>query len=456
MLTSLTAITPIDGRYATKTRPLSEIFSEYGLIYYRTLVEVRFVQLLSETSEITECPKLSDEDNAYLEKLLANFDEQQAQQVKDIEKETNHDVKAVEYYLKKQFQQSETLQAVSEFIHFGLTSEDVNNLAYALMLQKASQSVMLPKLYSIIDKVQQMAHSYIDVAMMARTHGQPASPPTLGKELTNVLARLTRVKSQLESQQYLGKCNGAVGNYHALATAYPTLDWPHISKHFITEKLGLTFNPYTTQIEPHDWIAELSHAFVRMNTILIDFSRDVWSYISLGYFSQRTLAHEVGSSTMPHKVNPIDFENAEGNLGIANALFEFFAQKLPISRFQRDLTDSTVLRNIGVAFGHSLIAFESLLKGLSKVDCNPNTIQQDLQHEWALLAEPIQTVMRKHGIENPYEKLKALTRGQIIDQSTIHSFIETLELPMEVKKELLSLTPENYIGLAQRLTKEFS
>ncbi len=453
MKTQLTAISPIDGRYFSKTRPLSKLMSEYGLIYHRVLVEIRFLQALSMSPEIKECPLLSNSDNELLETLLNDFSETDGEAIKLIERTTNHDVKAVEYYLKEKFKQSESLNALSEFLHFGLTSEDVNNLAYALMIKKTQQEVMLPHHHDVIDALSEMAKTNINVAMLSRTHGQPASPTTLGKEIANVVARLKRIQTQLDNQVYLGKCNGAVGNFNALDFAYPNVNWHELTQNFIEKTLGLTLNAYTTQIEPHDWIAEICHSMERFNTVLIDFSRDVWSYISLGYFKQRTVSSEVGSSTMPHKVNPIDFENAEGNLGLSNALFHFFASKLPISRFQRDLTDSTVLRNLGTAFSHGLIAIRSLLKGLSKLEVNEAFIREDLNQHWALLAEPIQTVMRRYGLENPYEQLKALTRGQSINQALIHTFIDSLALPVDEIKRLKALRPDTYLGYAKQLTK---
>lgn len=454
MKTQITAISPIDGRYFTKTRPLSKIMSEYGLIYFRVLVEVRFLQTLANEKTITECPALSDSDNALLESLLANFNEEDALHVKHIESTTNHDVKAVEYFLKEKFNESASLKTLSEFLHFGLTSEDVNNLAYALMIKKTHNEIIMPKLNDLIDTLSEMAKEHINVVMLSRTHGQAASPSTMGKELSNVIDRLNKSKQQLQQQTFLGKCNGAVGNFNALDFAYPDINWQQLTKQFIEQTLGLTLNAYTTQIEPHDWIAELCHSMQRTNTILIDFSRDVWSYISLGYFTQRTIKNEVGSSTMPHKVNPIDFENAEGNLGLSNALFQFFANKLPISRFQRDLTDSTVLRNIGTAFSHHLIAISALLKGLSKLQINQSLMAQELDEQWALLAEPIQTLMRRYGLENPYEQLKALTRGKVIDKDAIHQFIDTLkELPENEQLRLKQLTPSSYLGYAKELTK---
>lgn len=455
-MSTLTAISPLDGRYFQKTKAFSKIFSEYGLIYYRTFVEVRFLQQLCDNSTIKECPVLSDEENQFLESILLNFDETQAQRVKDIEKTTNHDVKAIEYYLKETISQNDGLNKASEFIHFGLTSEDINNLAYALMIKEATTVILSPKLNDITDSLGHLAKNNIDLPMMSRTHGQAASPTTLGKELANVIARLQRVKQTITAQEFLAKCNGAVGNYNALAFAYPDVDWQAFSRTFIEDTLKLKLNPYTTQIEPHDWIAELCHKVESVNTILIDFCRDAWSYISIGYFKQKVVQNEVGSSTMPHKVNPIDFENAEGNLGIANALLSFFAAKLPISRYQRDLTDSTVLRNLGVAFSHSLLAYESLLKGLTKLDVNQAQIQSELDSQWALLAEPIQTVMRRYGIEKPYEQLKALTRGQEIDQTSLHTFIETLNIPANEKARLKTLTPSTYLGLASKMAREIN
>ncbi len=446
-LDSLTAISPIDGRYAAKTASLRPVFSEYGLIYHRLLVEVRWLQTLSKTSEIGEVAEFSEPAHALLDSIVENFDPAQAQRIKEIERTTNHDVKAVEYYLKEQVVECDELNAVSEFIHFACTSEDINNLSHALMLKSGRDQILLPLANEVVELVSQLAHQYAAVPMMSRTHGQPASPTTLGKELANVVYRLRRQLAQIESIEMLAKMNGAVGNYNAHLSAYPECDWPTISRRFI-ESMGLYWNPYTTQIEPHDYIAELFDAIVRFNTIVIDFSRDTWSYISIGYFTQKTITGEVGSSTMPHKVNPIDFENAEGNLGIANALLAHLAQKLPISRWQRDLTDSTVLRNLGTGFGHVLIALDSLKRGIGKLEVNAATIAADLEQNWEILAEPIQTVMRRYGIEQPYEKLKALTRGQKIDAEAVRKFVEALDIPESAKRELIDLTPAGYIGNA--------
>ena len=446
-LDSLTAISPIDGRYAAKTASLRSIFSEYGLIYNRLTVEVRWLQSLSLNPDIGEVAEFSDEANALLDSIVENFDPAQAQRVKEIERTTNHDVKAVEYYLKEQVADNTELNAVSEFIHFACTSEDINNLSHALMLKAGRDQVLLPVANEVLEMINNLAHQYAAIPMMSRTHGQPASPTTLGKEFANVVHRMRRQLKQIEAVEMLGKFNGAVGNYNAHLSAYPDSDWPAISQQFI-ESMGLTWNPYTTQIEPHDYIAELFDALARLNTIMIDFSRDCWSYISIGYFKQRTVAGEVGSSTMPHKVNPIDFENAEGNLGIANAVLTHLAQKLPVSRWQRDLTDSTVLRNLGTGIGHVLIALDSLKRGIGKLEVNVDAIAADLEHNWEVLAEPIQTVMRRYGVEQPYEKLKALTRGQKIDAQAVREFVEALEIPAAAKQELIKLTPASYIGNA--------
>jgi adenylosuccinate lyase len=446
-LDPLTAISPIDGRYAAKTEPLRAIFSEYGLIHQRVTVEVRWLQTLSQNPGIAEVPEFSAAANAVLNGIVASFDPEQARRVKAIEKTTNHDVKAVEYFLKEQVVGNAELNAVSEFIHFACTSEDINNLSHALMLKTARDEVLLPRVNEILASITALAHAEAATPMMSRTHGQPASPTTLGKEFANVAYRLQRQLRQLEAIEMLGKMNGAVGNYNAHFSAYPDCDWPAIARQFV-ESLGLDWNPYTTQIEPHDYIAELFDAQLRLNTILIDFSRDIWSYISIGYFKQSTVAGEVGSSTMPHKVNPIDFENAEGNLGIANAILTHLAQKLPISRWQRDLTDSTVLRNLGTGFGHVLIALDSLERGIGKLEVNAAAMAADLDKNWEVLAEPIQTVMRRYGIEQPYEKLKALTRGQKIDATVIREFVETLDLPEAARRELIALTPAGYIGNA--------
>ena len=446
-LEPLTAISPIDGRYAAKTEPLRAIFSEYGLIRHRLGVEVRWLQALSQYSEIAEIPAFSAAANRALDDIVTRFDPAQAGRIKEIEKTTNHDVKAVEYFLKEQVAGNPELNAVSEFIHFACTSEDINNLSHALMLKAAREQVLLPRVNEIIELITTLAHTQAETPMMSRTHGQPASPTTLGKEFANVAHRLQRQLKQIEAIELMGKMNGAVGNYNAHMSAYPDCDWPAIAQQFV-ESMGLVWNPYTTQIEPHDYIAELFDAQLRLNTILIDFSRDIWSYISIGYFKQKTVDGEVGSSTMPHKVNPIDFENAEGNLGIANAILTHLARKLPISRWQRDLTDSTVLRNLGTGFGHVLIALDSLKRGIGKLEVNAAAMAADLDNNWEVLAEPIQTVMRRYGIDQPYEKLKALTRGQKIDAVAIREFVETLDLPDAARRELIALTPASYIGNA--------
>ena len=446
-LSALTALSPTDGRYASKTAALRPWFSEYGLIYHRVLVEIRWLQMLAAHPQISEVPAFSAATNTFLESILSNFSETDALRVKAIERTTNHDVKAVEYYLKEKIAGQAELEAVSEFIHFACTSEDINNLSYALMLKGGMENVIHPELATTIAAIRQLAHAYADIPLLSRTHGQPASPSTLGKEMANVVARLERQQRHILAAQYLGKINGAVGNYNAHISAYPDIDWETTAEQFITS-LGLTWNPYTTQIEPHDYIAETFDAVARANTILIDFCRDVWSYISLGYFKQKVIAGEVGSSTMPHKVNPIDFENAEGNFGIANALMTHLAQKLPISRWQRDLTDSTVLRTLGVGLGHTLIAYQSALKGISKLEVNTTAIAADLDANWEVLAEPIQTVMRRYGIEQPYEKLKALTRGQRITPEGLREFVNTLDMPQEAKDVLIAMTPATYIGNA--------
>ena len=446
-LSSLTALSPIDGRYASKTEALRPIFSEYGLIRHRVVVEVRWLQALAAHEDIKEVPLLSTHAERVLNDIIDKFSEQDAQRVKNIESTTNHDVKAVEYFLKEKITGNKELEAISEFIHFACTSEDINNLAYALMLREARNQSLLPLLDEVIDVISELARKNAEIPMLARTHGQTASPTTIGKEMANVAARLRRQREQFSAIPVLGKINGAVGNYNAHMVAYPDIDWPVLSSQFISG-LGLEVNPYTTQIEPHDYMAELFDALSRFNTVLIDFSRDVWGYISLGYFRQKTVAGEVGSSTMPHKVNPIDFENAEGNLGIANALFSHFGAKLPISRWQRDLSDSTVLRNTGVAVAHCIIAYESCLKGIGKLQVNEQRTAEDLDNSWEVLAEALQTVMRRHGIEKPYEKLKDLTRDQQVNQATLQTFINTLELPDNVKQELANLTPASYTGNA--------
>lgn len=446
-LSSISALSPVDGRYGSKTASLRPYFSEFGLIYNRVLVEVRWLQQLASHPQIEEVSPLSDAANALLEDLIANFDESQAQRVKDIESVTNHDVKAVEYYIKEQLKGNAELHTINEYVHFACTSEDINNLSHGLMLKTGLDAVILPEMRQVLSQIKGLAHTYKSQPMLSRTHGQTASPSTMGKEMANVAARLERQLTQISKVQFLGKINGAVGNYNAHLSAYPEIDWQQNAQAFV-EKLGLTFNPYTTQIEPHDYIAELFDAIARFNTILLDFDRDVWGYISLGFFKQKTIAGEIGSSTMPHKVNPIDFENSEGNIGIANALLNHLAAKLPVSRWQRDLTDSTVLRNLGVGLAHSLIAYQATLKGISKLELNAPRLDADLDNAWEVLAEPIQTVMRRYAIEEPYEKLKALTRGKTIDAQIMADFIDTLELPQAVKDELKTLTPANYIGNA--------
>lgn len=450
---TLTAISPIDGRYASKTDSLRPIFSEFGLIKYRVTVEVRWLQMLSNHADIAEVPAFDKDANTLLENIIKQFSEADAARVKEIERTTNHDVKAVEYFLKEKVAGNTQLDAVSEFIHFACTSEDINNLSYGLMLKEARAEVLLPYMDKVIDAIKALAHEYACVPMLSRTHGQPASPTTVGKEMANVAHRLQRQREQTASVELTGKINGAVGNFNAHLSAYPNTDWSTTSQKFI-ESLGLVFNPYTIQIEPHDCIAELFDAMARFNTIVIDFARDVWGYISLGFFKQKTVAGEIGSSTMPHKVNPIDFENTEGNLGLANAIYGHLAIKLPISRWQRDLTDSTVLRNLGVGAGHSVIAYEALLKGISKLEINETALLADLDNNWEVLAEPIQTVMRRYGIEKPYEKLKELTRGQRVDHAGMQAFINGLDLPQEAKDELLKMTPANYIGNAVEMAKK--
>ena len=446
-LSSLTAISSVDGRYASKTKALRPICSEYGLIHRRTIVEVRWFQALCAHPGIPELPALSEASSAYLDELLASFDEKSASRVKEIESVTNHDVKAVEYFLKEKFSRVPELAAHSEFLHFACTSEDINNLAYALIMKDAHREVMSVNMAKVDAALAALAEANLDRPMLSRTHGQTASPTTLGKEVANVLHRLRRQTAIMERQQCLGKINGAVGNFNAHISAYPDLDWPLFAKDFV-ESLGLVWNPYTTQIEPHDWMAELFQSLARYHTILIDLCRDTWAYISIGYFKQKTVEGEVGSSTMPHKVNPIDFENAEGNLGVANAILDHLAHKLPRSRWQRDLTDSTVLRATGTAYGHSLVALASLLKGLSKLEVNAARLQADLDASWEVLAEPIQTVMRRYGIDNPYEQLKALTRGKNITAADLEVFVDGLDMPEEAKATLRALTPANYTGNA--------
>jgi len=449
---ALTAISPIDGRYADKVEALRPIFSEYGLIRFRVLVEVRWLQALAAHPLIPEVAPFSDVANQLLNNIVDDFSSVDAERVKVIEKTTNHDVKAVEYLLKEKIAGCAELEQVSEFIHFACTSEDINNLSYALMLQ-AGREVILAQQNDCIAALKKLALETAEQPMLSRTHGQSATPTTVGKEFANVVARLSRQTQQLEAVALLGKINGAVGNYNAHAVAYPDVDWAEFAECFV-ESLGLQWNPYTIQIEPHDYIAEYFHALSRFNTILLDFDRDIWGYISLGYFKQKTIAGEVGSSTMPHKVNPIDFENSEGNLGIANAVFGFLAEKLPVSRWQRDLTDSTVLRNIGVGIAHTSIAIQASLKGISKLQINVEAIDADLNANWEVLAEPIQTVMRRYGVEKPYEKLKELTRGQRITPDQLWIFIEKLDIPEEAKVALLALTPRNYTGYAEKLAKD--
>jgi adenylosuccinate lyase len=446
-LTPLTAVSPVDGRYGRSSENLRPIFSEFGLIRHRVLVEVRWLQALAAHADISEVPALSEHADKLLDAIVDKFSEDDAQRVKNIERTTNHDVKAVEYFLKEKIAGNTELEAISEFIHFACTSEDINNLAYALMLREARGQVLLPQMDEIIQSITTLAHHTAEMPMLSRTHGQPASPTTLGKEMANVVYRLRRQREQAVKIEMLGKINGAVGNYNAHLAAYPEIDWPAFARHFVAD-LGLDWNPYTIQIEPHDYIAELFDAIARFNVILTDFARDVWAYISLGYFKQRTVAGEVGSSTMPHKVNPIDFENAEGNFGIANAIFDHLAVKLPVSRWQRDLSDSTVLRNLGVGVAHSVIGYTSLLRGIAKLEAHPDRLQQDLDATWEVLAEAVQTVMRRYGVEQPYEKLKALTRGKGISAESLQDFIDSLDIPQQAKQELSGLTPESYIGNA--------
>lgn len=452
-LSATTALTPLDGRYGGKTAELRPIFSEFGLIKYRCLVEVRWLQALAQEPNIAEVPAFSDSAVAALEDIIQNFSVADAEVVKSIEATTNHDVKAVEYFLKQRCESVPELHKVSEFLHFACTSEDINNLSYALMLLDARDQVVVPTFKTVIDAISQLASDYAEIPMLARTHGQPASPTTLGKEMRNVVARLEGQLRRIEQVDVLGKINGATGNYNAHTVAYPEVDWEQFSNRFVVS-LGLTWNPLTTQIEPHDYMAEMFHAVMRFNTILLDFDRDIWSYISIGYFKQKVVAGEVGSSTMPHKVNPIDFENSEGNLGLANAVFDHLANKLPISRWQRDLTDSTVLRNIGVGFGYTVLACSATLKGIGKLAVNEAALRADLEQNWAVLGEAIQTVMRRYDIPEPYEKLKALTRGKDgIDQAALVEFIAKLDVPQSVKDELSKLTPASYIGLAAKLAR---
>lgn len=451
-LSALTAISPIDGRYGSKTIALRNTFSEFGLIKYRVEVEVRWLQRLAAHPGIVEVPTFSDEANQLLDTLVSDFSEADALAIKKIEATTNHDVKAVEYFLKSAVADNDELNAISEFIHFACTSEDINNLSHALML-KAGKTVVELEMTAIVNRLAELAHSYAEIPMLSRTHGQTASPSTMGKEFANVVARLRRQLDQLNSVPLLGKINGAVGNYNAHLSAYPEIDWQENAKTFV-ESLGISWNGYTTQIEPHDYIAELFDCVARFNTILIDLDRDIWGYISMGFFKQKVVAGEVGSSTMPHKVNPIDFENSEGNLGLANAVLGHLAAKLPVSRWQRDLTDSTVLRNMGVGFGYSLIAYQSTMKGLNKLEINPQRLVDDLDNSWEVLAEPIQTVMRRYNIPEPYEKLKELTRGQAINRETLDVFISTLDIPEQAKNSLRQLSPASYIGNAIEQAKD--
>ncbi len=450
---ALLALSPLDGRYAGKAEALRPIFSEYGLIKARVTVEVEWLMALAEEPGLVELPRFSYPASQRLREVASAFSLADAGRVKDIERTTNHDVKAVEYFIKERLKHDAELGPALEFVHFACTSEDINNLSYSLMLKQARESVLIPALYGLTGKLRTLAHEHAALPMLSRTHGQTASPTTVGKEFANVLARLERQRKQLAQVEMLGKINGAVGNYNAHVVAYPELDWPAFAQRFV-ESLGLSFNPYTTQIEPHDGIAELCDAQRRVNTLLIDLCRDVWGYISLGYFKQSVKDGEVGSSTMPHKVNPIDFENAEGNFGLANALLAHFAEKLPISRWQRDLTDSTVLRALGTAFGHTLIAIDALMRGLAKLKANPERLGADLDGAWEVLAEPVQTVMRRYGLPNPYEQLKTLTRGQGITEAAMREFIAGLELPADAKARLLELTPAGYIGLAESLARE--
>ena len=446
-LSQLTAISPVDGRYGSKTADLRPIFSEYGLIRHRVLVEVRWLQHLAAENAIAEVPEFSADTQKLLNDIVDNFSEQDALRVKEIESTTNHDVKAVEYLLKEKIAGNNELEAVTEFIHFACTSEDINNLSHALMLREAKDNVMLPLTDKLTTALTDLAKELATQPMLAHTHGQPASPTTVGKEIANVVYRLRRQIEQIKAVPLLGKLNGAVGNYNAHLSAYPELNWAEISKNFI-ESLGLEQNPYTIQIEPHDYMAEMFDAFSRFNNIVMDFDRDIWTYISMGFFKQKTIAGEVGSSTMPHKVNPIDFENSEGNIGIANAIFSHLSAKLPISRMQRDLTDSTVLRNLGVGLAHCMIAYQSTLRGISKLQVNADALNQTLNNNWEVLAEPIQTVMRRYGIEKPYEKLKELTRGQRVTEADFKAFITNLDIPQEAKDQLISLSPMSYIGNA--------
>ena len=451
-LSALSALSPLDGRYAPKVAALRPLLSEFGLMHRRVQVEVEWFIALSDAG-LPEFPALSEAARGYLRGLVARFCEADAQSIKDIEKTTNHDVKAVEYWIKSRFATHPELEKAGEFVHFACTSEDINNTSHGLMLKAAREQVILPTIDALIGMMSGLAHNLAEIPMLSRTHGQTASPTTVGKEVANVVARLANARARIADVKLLAKMNGAVGNYNAHLSAYPDKDWEAFSQSVIEKQLGLTFNPYTIQIEPHDYMAELFDAVTRLNTILIDWSRDVWGYISLGYFKQKTKAGEIGSSTMPHKVNPIDFENAEGNFGLANAVLTHLSQKLPISRWQRDLTDSTVLRNMGVALGYALLGYDSLARGLGKLEVNPDALAQDLDSSWEVLAEPIQTVMRRYALPNPYERLKELTRGKAITKESIQAFIETLELPEAEKTRLMAMTPGNYIGKAVELAQ---
>ncbi|BBB59229.1 adenylosuccinate lyase [Undibacterium sp. KW1] len=451
-LSSLSALSPLDGRYASKVDALRATLSEAGFMHHRVKVEVSWLQALSQAG-FDEIKAFSPAANALLDKLVAGFSEADAQRIKEIEAVTNHDVKAVEYWLKEQVKDVPELVAASEFIHFACTSEDINNTSHGMMLKTARNEVMLPALQRLISKLTEIAHANAEVPMLSRTHGQTASPTTLGKEMANVVARLQRAIKRIEQVEILGKMNGAVGNYNAHLSAYPQHDWESFSKNVVEQRLGLTYNPYTIQIEPHDYMAEMFDAFARANTILLDLNRDIWGYISVGYFKQKTKAGEIGSSTMPHKVNPIDFENSEGNLGLANSLLRHLSEKLPVSRWQRDLTDSTVLRNIGVAFGYTLLAYDSCLRGLNKLETNPERLAADLDATWEVLAEPVQTVMRRYAVENAYEQLKELTRGKGITKAALQEFVEGLAIPRDAKDLLLAMTPANYTGIAAKLAK---
>jgi adenylosuccinate lyase len=452
-LSALSALSPLDGRYAAKTDALRPILSESGFMHHRVKVEIAWLVALSEAG-FAELKPFSPGARAVLEKLAGEFSEADAERIKAIEAVTNHDVKAVEYWIKEKVQHLPELMAASEFIHFACTSEDINNTSHGMMLKAARDTVLLPAIDNVIARLAELAHANAGVPMMSRTHGQPASPTTLGKEMANVVARLRRARQRIADVEILGKMNGAVGNYNAHLSAYPEFNWPAFSRNVVEERLGLTFNPYTIQIEPHDYIAELFDAIARTNTILLDLNRDIWGYISLGFFKQKTKAGEIGSSTMPHKVNPIDFENSEGNLGMANTVLKHMAEKLPISRWQRDLTDSTVLRNIGVGFGYALLAYDSCLRGLNKLEVNHARMADDLDNNWEVLAEPVQTVMRRFGIENPYEQLKELTRGKGISRDALREFINGLAIPQDAKNGLLEMTPSSYVGLAEKLAKD--